>query len=178
MIGSHWISLGVCLTVWFRPLHLADSAADGEQMIHPSDLRDATWSSWTLPAGFATAATWKGLAPGCGVDVCSAHADVERELIVSAETEGRMRLFRYPASHGDARPRVYRAHASRIASVRFSVDGAHVFSLGGADGSLLQWRVVRGTRPLLAPAAGPAPVLLRAAEDDEPSRAEDSQRRA
>lgn len=152
------------------------SVADGEAMAHPSELRDAKWATHTLPATWATAACWppptqpigqRGSTLGAFSDTepSAAVADPFREVLVIGDTSGRLQLFRYPAPFKDAIPRVSRGHSGPIRTVRFSADGGHVFALGGPDGCLTQWRLVRGETPQTAPALGPFPILLQPLAD-------------
>jgi WD40 repeat protein len=152
------------------------SVADGEAMAHPSELRDAKWATHTLPASWATTACWppppqpigqrgSTLAANSDVEPSAAAADPFREVVVVGDTTGRLQLFRFPVPFKDAIPRVSRGHSGPIRQVRFSADGGHVFALGGPDGCLTQWRLVRGETPQTAPSLGPFPVLLQPIAD-------------
>lgn len=98
-------------------------------------------------------------------DVISACTDPFKELVVAGDTSGRLLLMRYPAAYKDALPRVSRAHCSPVQRLAFACDGGHLFSMGGADQSLMQWRVVRDQAPLAAPALGPFPIMLQPADE-------------
>jgi WD40 repeat protein len=150
------------------------STHDGQLVAHPSDVRDAQWATWTLPAGWASSAAWPPPRPSAALrdsllasqadcEVTSACADPLREFLVSGESTGRVQLFRFPAAFKDAQPRVSLAHGSPVRAVRFSCDGGHVFTVGGPDGVLVQWRLVRDEVPGRAPPLGPFPVILQPA---------------
>lgn len=141
------------------------NASNGEQIRHASEARDLEWHSWSLPMGYATVGCWPSAA--LRVELGSVDANRDRTLLVTGDTSGRVRLYRFPAFEKSVVPRTRVAHAGSVRRVKFSADGRHVFSVGGADCAVLQWRVVQGAMPtrlaLQSGGVGRAPVKPQSA---------------
>lgn len=54
---------------------------------------------------------------------------------------GLVNLYRNPALKG-AKASAYRAHSSHVVRVKFDEKDQRVFSIGGYDRTLIQWKVV------------------------------------
>ena len=63
-------------------------------------------------------------------------------LLVVGDDGGKVKLYRYPCAEPDAKCNEGVGHACHVTNVSFSSDGKRVFSIGGADRSILQWKVV------------------------------------
>jgi WD domain, G-beta repeat len=60
--------------------------------------------------------------------------------IVTADDFSLVKLFNGPVVADDAPYRAYRGHASHVTCVRFSADDRLLFSVGGHDRAVFQWR--------------------------------------
>ena len=63
-------------------------------------------------------------------------------LLAVGDDGGKVKLYRYPCADPDAECNEGVGHACHVTNVAFSADGKRVFSIGGADRSILQWKVV------------------------------------
>jgi hypothetical protein len=63
-------------------------------------------------------------------------------VIVTADDFSLVKLFSYPVIADDAPFRAYRGHASHVTCVRFSSDDRTLFSVGGIDRCIFQWKTV------------------------------------
>lgn len=76
-------------------------------------------------------------------------------LLCSGDDFGRVRLFHYPVVVEHAPSVAATGHSSHVMNVRFSGDGKRVWSVGGHDSAVFQWRLVTGQ------AAAAQPVKVR-----------------
>ena len=51
-------------------------------------------------------------------------------------------MFNYPCVWDDAPFKCFRGHSSHVTSVRFSRDDTRVFTVGGNDKAVLQWKTL------------------------------------
>lgn len=63
-------------------------------------------------------------------------------VIATADDFSLIKLFNGPVVADDAPYRAYRGHASHVMCVRFSHDDRRLFSVGGIDRCVFQWRTV------------------------------------
>ena len=63
-----------------------------------------------------------------------------RELVVVGDDYGKVRLFRWPCSEVGSESREFKGHSSRVRNVRFGSGDKTVWSSGGGDHCVMQWR--------------------------------------
>ncbi|DBA02461.1 TPA: hypothetical protein N0F65_008675 [Lagenidium giganteum] len=120
-------------------------------------VRDVQWSRWTCVLGWAVVGVWSddvtsladipamctnATSDALGSEERSDQANGPEEVLVVANRTS-LRLFKWPALRG-AKAKTYRAHSTNITSVCFSMNNRYIFTTGGDDGTLLQWRCVFG----------------------------------
>lgn len=118
-------------------------AKGGVHVPNSSALRDTQWQSMTCPLSWGTEGIWPSDADGTDINAVDRSAD--SRLLVCGDDQGDVKLFRYPypASHkGSPQCSIGTGHASHVTNVRFSCDNERIFSTGGNDRAVLQWRVV------------------------------------
>ena len=118
-------------------------AKGGVHVPTSSALRDTSWSSLTCPLSWGTEGIWPSDADG--TDINAVDRSSSTKLLVSGDDRGEVKIFRYPcpaASSTSAGFRTGRGHSSHVTNVRFSCDDGRVFSTGGNDRAVLQWRIV------------------------------------
>ena len=64
------------------------------------------------------------------------------KVAVTADDNGKVKLFRWPVFGFKQRFRSYHGHGSHVRDARFSYDSDYVISAGGSDMSIFQWRHV------------------------------------
>ncbi len=64
-----------------------------------------------------------------------------KSLIATGDDYGNVNLFRFPASQERSNFSAFKAHSSHVVTVRFSAKGTFLFSSGGVDKAIIQWRV-------------------------------------
>lgn len=116
-------------------------ATDGSQIRSPTSVRDETWATWTSTLGWPVQGIWPGGTDG--TDINSVDRSPDGTLLASGDDFSTVKLFRYPCIKVGSKSLSYKGHASHIPGVRFSADGKHLFSIGGQDKAVLQYRVKR-----------------------------------
>ncbi|XP_035665334.1 echinoderm microtubule-associated protein-like 1 [Branchiostoma floridae] len=104
-------------------------------------MRDVTWDTQTCVFGFHVFGMWQQGADGHDTLPCDAVGS--RALLASADTHGKVNLFRFPCSTFQAPGHVYPGHGSHVTSVSFLQGDDWLISTGGMDCSVIQWQVVR-----------------------------------
>ncbi|KAG3183299.1 hypothetical protein PC128_g14237 [Phytophthora cactorum] len=145
-------------------LHWLVSPTKGEskQITDAFLVRDVQWIKWTCVFGWPTPGIWSEDSPNL-VDiaaVCSTGPKTVNEHDESGNTHStsnedmlavacrsNVHLLTYPAHRGTKR-KIYKAHSSAITGIDFSFDDAYLVTVGGDDGTLMQWKVVRGNTRL------------------------------
>ncbi|XP_035663533.1 echinoderm microtubule-associated protein-like 1 [Branchiostoma floridae] len=111
------------------------------QLQFKSAMRDVTWNTQTCVFGFHVFGMWQQGADGHDILSCSASGS--RALLASADTHGKVNLFRFPCSTFQAPGHVYPGHGSHVTSVSFLHGDDWLISTGGMDCSVIQWQVVQ-----------------------------------
>jgi len=101
--------------------------------------RDEPWANWTSRIGWPV----QGIYPA-GVD--GSHINgVERNhsghLVATGDDWRLVNLLRYPCLKG-GKPVSYAGHSEHVVRVKFDVEDRYLYSIGGYDRTLIQWKVV------------------------------------
>eukprot|EP01065_Artemidia_motanka_P046991 TRINITY_DN7252_c0_g1_i1.p1 TRINITY_DN7252_c0_g1~~TRINITY_DN7252_c0_g1_i1.p1 ORF type:complete len:776 (+),score=326.70 TRINITY_DN7252_c0_g1_i1:74-2329(+) len=114
------------------------------------ELKDVKWASTNGYLGWDVQGIWPSRDFGGG-EVNAVRRSNDGKTLATADTYGRIKLFRYPCVGGGfdkdgmltRRPHCqWVAPSPSATNVEFSSDDRHVFSTGGGDLSVFQWRVV------------------------------------
>jgi len=110
----------------------------GEQVTDNDAVKDETWFTFTCKDSYPT----QGIFP---VDedadfINSVSRDTAGKLLASGDDMGLVSVFRWPALFG-AEPRQYKAHSEHVGKVKWATDSKRLFSVGGFDRTVMQWKV-------------------------------------
>lgn len=147
--GRHMRSISLSCELLF---HAVDEAALAKSKHQPSAraVRDVQWAQTTGKFDWSVMGLWR-TADGDeaidfshinGVDVCEAAG-----VVATGSDEGVVSLARWPAAKAkftdkpSQEMRVYRGHSSHIPRVKFDPSGRFLYSTGGEDKTVFQWRV-------------------------------------
>ena len=97
--------------------------ADGEQVAHPSDLKDTVWATQTTVLGWPIKGVWPADEPGAEVTACCIE---ESKTLVATSDRGRVKLFRYPCIIKGAEFDVQTGHSSGITNLCFTKESQYV----------------------------------------------------
>jgi len=104
---------------------------------------DTKWWDWQCILGFPV----KGIfgAGQDGTDNNAAHVsyttDPAKRVVATGNDTGEVTLFRYPASQKGQKK--YVGHSAHVTNVRFSRDDEYLFSAGGNDTGVFQWKHIQ-----------------------------------
>ena len=112
----------------------------------PDCQQDKNGRSNTVPVEWATKTCkfqWEtdGIYPKGtdGTHINSVAGSADRQLMATGDDYGLVNLFRDPVRAGGL-PRSLRGHSEHVVRVKFSRDDQNLFSIGGYDQTLMQWK--------------------------------------
>lgn len=127
--------------------HLYHRTDDGSHVRLPSQLKDATWATWTCVFGWPVQGCWPALGGDKDrdpkVNVNAATASPDRTLIAAGDDLGEVRLYRYPSPRNARSLACAHSHAAAVAAVAFSAAGDALVTVGRQDRSVVVWRIAR-----------------------------------
>jgi len=111
---------------------------------------DFDWDKWSCILGWPVVGVFREGSDGTDVNSASiSDAKDEKHdyrVVATSDDFGKVNIFRYPAMKPKCPMKSFDGHSSHVTRVRFSPDAGHVFSTGGNDLSLFQWRHVPDTK--------------------------------
>ena len=104
--------------------------------------RDQTWSDQTSTLGYASAGTWNNINYKNDPSTNSSlHVGNHRTRLAVGDIHGYLRLFQYPCTSPRADYREQKASSSAVTAIRFLFEDSYLLSVGGADATLIRWRL-------------------------------------
>eukprot|EP00596_Hydrurales_sp_CCMP1899_P002038 CAMPEP_0119041114 /NCGR_PEP_ID=MMETSP1177-20130426/11280_1 /TAXON_ID=2985 /ORGANISM="Ochromonas sp, Strain CCMP1899" /LENGTH=484 /DNA_ID=CAMNT_0007006885 /DNA_START=700 /DNA_END=2151 /DNA_ORIENTATION=- len=113
-------------------------SSSGEPQI-PKMVKELKWSTNTCIYSYATQGFYGPYDDK--VELMSACRSNGRDLIAMADNCGRLRIGNAPCVKDDPTYFNLTGHAAIVKSCEFACDDSHLYSIGGSDGTILQWRV-------------------------------------
>ena len=105
-----------------------------------SQLKDEPWATFTCKLGWPVQGVFPSGTDGShinGVDRSKA-----KDLIATGDDWGLVNIYRNPCLTG-AKPNSYKGHSEHVVRVRFDKSDTRLYSIGGYDRTLMQWRVTK-----------------------------------
>ena len=130
---------------------------DTGELLPPRSVRDVSWETNSCVFSLDTQGFWT--IGGTEHNMCCAsHAS---DLIAAVDAFGRIKLMSFPALRNESNFNVLKGHGANIKNCCFSSDDSFLFTSGGSDGAIIQWRV---SMPVTQSTAGnPKNDLIQAA---------------
>ncbi|ETO33629.1 hypothetical protein RFI_03471 [Reticulomyxa filosa] len=140
-----WSADGTLLKCFTRDYEVAYWILDSQKKTaeHCTKIPDpdkVRWESDPLVAGWDVQGLYQKGWDGTDLNDCAVTSDAS--LVASGDDFGTVRLHNYPAIDPEANYS-YNGHAEFVVGVDFLVDDSYLLSVGGADLSIFQWKVVR-----------------------------------
>jgi WD40 repeat protein len=102
-------------------------------------MADVEWATWTAQIGWPVAGIQPHLSDGTDIrKVARSHA---QELLATVDEFGKLNIFSHPAAVDGSACHVGVAHAGHVSGVAWSSDDSRVLTIGGADMTVMQWKV-------------------------------------
>ena len=112
-----------------------------------SALKNADWFTWTCVIGFPVQEIWRGTEDGTDVNaVDRSHGEIKDKdgnyrIIARADDFGKVSVYKYPIVVKDQQYNEFPGHSSHVTSCRFSTQDEYLYSTGGEDQCVFQWKV-------------------------------------
>ena len=117
--------------------------ATGDLIQSPSTVKNVDWASWTCTLGWPVQGIWPdaNATDAATPLVNSTHRTSNETLLAVSDEYGGLRLYRYPVLNNKADFADLKGHTLHVTKVQFNQDDSYLFSLGGSDRSLMQWKL-------------------------------------
>lgn len=113
---------------------------NGKRVTRFADVADVDFPKWQCFLGWPVQGIWDGASDGTDINAVDKSSD--GSCLATGDDFGTVKLFKFPAIAKSAKNKTYTGHSSHVANVRFSADGNWLYSAGGADTGVFQWKVV------------------------------------
>uniref|UniRef100_H3AL06 EMAP like 5 n=1 Tax=Latimeria chalumnae TaxID=7897 RepID=H3AL06_LATCH len=113
---------------------------NGKEVTNKEDVKGIQWVSWTCVLGPEVNGIWPKYSEVN--DVNSVDANFSSHVLVTADDYGLVKLVRFPCIKKGAKFKKYLGHSAHVTNVRWSHDHQWVISIGGADHSVFQWKLI------------------------------------
>ena len=102
-----------------------------------SNTTEVEWATETVKFGWCVEGIYPKGADGTHINSVTGSHD--GQLLAAGDDYGLVTLFRNPARMGVV-PRAFRGHSEHVTRVLFSDDDGYLFSAGGYDQTVMQWK--------------------------------------
>lgn len=109
-----------------------------------SSYRDEHWATWTCILGWPVQGIFEGTMDGSDVNGVARSREPHKDgyhLVATADDFSKVKVFRYPSMIEASKAKEGRGHSSHVTMVNFSRDDKYIFSAGGNDTCIMQWKV-------------------------------------
>ena len=93
----------------------------------------------TSRSTWQTQGTWQSLSDRVAIN--SVDRSHSNRFLAIADNSSKIKIFRYPAHHQQQIYSHYKGHSSQVTSVKWSFNDRFLFSTGGSEKSIFQWKV-------------------------------------
>ncbi|KAL1137752.1 hypothetical protein AAG570_009448, partial [Ranatra chinensis] len=108
----------------------------------PIAMKDVKWYTHNCTVGFMVGGIWNNRYYPMTSLISTVSRSAAHDLLVVGDTEGYLRLFRYPCLSPKAEYNEEKVYSLQIATARFLFNDRNVVTVGGTDASLMLWDLV------------------------------------
>ena len=101
-------------------------------------MRDVEWATTNCPFSWGCVGVFED---DDGTNVNSVARHPQQSLLAAGDDHGKVNLYRYPVPAKGSSYIAYNGHSSHVTCVRWTKDGEYLFSTGGHDLALLQFKL-------------------------------------
>ena len=106
-----------------------------------SVLREKVWVDQTCPVGWAVSGLWNNHNYQIETTLSCLHVGPTRTMVASGDTEGFVRIARYPVTSPKAEFCMEKVVSGPVNSLRFLYDESYLLGVGGVEGAIYKWRL-------------------------------------
>lgn len=105
------------------------------------------WDRWNCILGWPVQGLFHEAGDPTDVNCCEISGGNEiddeggNKMVASGDDEGHVSLFKYPVLETKPKANKYLAHSAHVTNVRFTEDDSYLFSAGGGDLAVFQWKI-------------------------------------
>lgn len=100
--------------------------------------KDMEWASHSVKLGWDVHGVHPHGEDGTHVNHISVTND--KSIVASGDDFGLVNIYRYPCNENTVESRSYAAHSEHVLRVEFTEDGKRMFTIGGQDKAIIQWK--------------------------------------
>lgn len=105
----------------------------------PRQMKEVLWETNGCVYSYPTQGCWGPVENG--VYITKAARSNARDLLCTVDNYGKLKFFNTPAIKSNPNYIQCNGHGPDVQNVKFSCDDSYVFTSGGTDGCIMQWRV-------------------------------------
>lgn len=102
-----------------------------------TETRDMEWDTQTCKLGWHVTGVFPSGSDGS--DVNKVVSSANRKLIATGDDRGLVNIYRNPCLEG-AKGKSFRGHSEHVVGLQFGLNDEYLFSAGGQDKTILQWK--------------------------------------
>lgn len=110
-----------------------------------SAYRDTLWATQTCVLGWGVQGIWHTPQDGSDINACdytiAPAFDLGYQLCATGDDDGLVKLFRYPSCIEESKAVAGKGHCAHVMGVKLAPDASKVWSIGGNDTAIIQWKV-------------------------------------
>ncbi len=104
-----------------------------------TNTKDLEWATQNTKIGWSVTGVFPKGTDGTHVNGVALSAS--SKLIATGDDWGLVNIYRNPCREG-SQPKSFRGHSEHVVRVRFGLDDQYIFSVGGQDKTLMQWKKI------------------------------------
>ncbi|XP_052737703.1 echinoderm microtubule-associated protein-like CG42247 isoform X2 [Bicyclus anynana] len=108
----------------------------------PIAMKDVKWFTYNSTVGFLVSGMWNNRFYPMTSLITAASRSAAHDLLISGDSDGYLRLFRYPCASPKAEYNEVKAYTGSIYSARFLFNDRCLVTSGGSDAALMLWELV------------------------------------
>jgi len=114
---------------------------DGMVINSPSMLKDIEWHTFTCTLGWSVQGMWPEVTDQTHYNACDRSNKGGKSIVAAADITGLLHFFHYPCITKGSPSVKAQAHPGQITNVRFNANDKFVYTCGGADRTVCQWKI-------------------------------------
>ncbi|KAK9890613.1 hypothetical protein WA026_011976 [Henosepilachna vigintioctopunctata] len=107
----------------------------------PIVMKDVKWYTHNSTVGFMVSGMWNNRFYPMTSIISTASRSAAHDLLISGDTDGYLRLFRYPCLSTKAEYNEEKLYSGTVACGRFLFNDRNVVTVGGTDAALMLWEL-------------------------------------
>lgn len=122
------------------------SADSGKQLTSGGTmLRDEKWASWSCVLGWPVQGIFQANWDGSDVNMVDrSHSPLSEgkdEVVACADDFSQIRIYKFPCLKREQGSIVLSGHSSHVTNVKFNSEDSYLYSTGGEDQCVMQWKI-------------------------------------